>query len=224
MSFRTQHSGKPIASPAILERIGTAFRRAVRSFAADSKIPVVRFINDDRKIERMRPYLARQAATGRAGVAPSGVAQECTRVFLATKHTGENHGGVVRVHQGRPARHFAIGALSAPHDRLGPTTGGQSRERCRQRPRRGPRSRGHQEAGASTRPMARITVGSSGRGSSGTPFQYSSRPARRRAGSLEAKMSAASGAPLSQGEGVGAMPADVRNAPNPAHHCGAGSI
>ena len=176
MSFRTQHSGKPIASPAILERIGTAFRRAVRSFAADSKIPVVRFINDDRKIERMRPYLARQAATGRAGVAPSGVAQECTRVFLATKHTGENHGGVVRVHQGRPARHFAIGALSAPHDRLGPTTGGQSRERCRQRPRRGPRSRGHQEAGASTRPMARITVGSSGRGSSGTPFQYLSRP------------------------------------------------
>jgi hypothetical protein len=196
----------------------------VRSFAADSKIPVVRFINDDRKIERMRPYLARQAATGRAGVAPSGVAQECTRVFLATKHTGENHGGVVRVHQGRPARHFAIGALSAPHDRLGPTTGGQSRERCRQRPRRGPRSRGHQEAGASTRPMARITVGSSGRGSSGTPFQYSNRPARRGAGSREAKMSAASGAPLSQGEGVGAMPADVRNAPNPAHHCGAGSI
>ena len=63
MSFRTQHSGKPIASPAILERIGTAFRRAVRSFAADSKIPVVRFINDDRKIERMRPYLAWQAAT-----------------------------------------------------------------------------------------------------------------------------------------------------------------
>ncbi len=47
MSFRTQHSGKPIASPAILERIGAAFRRAVRSFAADSKIPVVRFINDD---------------------------------------------------------------------------------------------------------------------------------------------------------------------------------
>jgi len=92
VSFRTQHSGKPIASPAILERIGTAFRRAVRSFAADSKIPVVRFINDDRKIERMRPYLARQAATGRAGVAPSGVAQECTRVFLATKHTGENQG------------------------------------------------------------------------------------------------------------------------------------
>ena len=63
MSFRTQHSGKPIASPAIPERIGAAFRRAVRSFAAGSKIPVVRFINDDRKIERMRPYVARHAAT-----------------------------------------------------------------------------------------------------------------------------------------------------------------
>ncbi len=64
MSFRTQHSGKPIASPAILERIGAAFRRAVRSFAADSKIPVARVIDDDRKIERMPPYVARQAATG----------------------------------------------------------------------------------------------------------------------------------------------------------------
>ena len=119
MSFRTQHSGKPIASPAILERIGTAFRRAVRSFAADSKIPVVRFVNDDRKIERMRPYLSRQAATGRAGVAPSGVAQECTRVFLPTKHTGDNHGGVDRIHQGRPARHFAIGAVSAVSSAVG---------------------------------------------------------------------------------------------------------
>lgn len=74
MSCRTQHSGKTIATLEILERIGTAFRRAVRSFAADNKIPVVRFVNDDRKIERMWPYVARRAATGRAGVAPSGVA------------------------------------------------------------------------------------------------------------------------------------------------------
>ena len=127
-SFMTAHLGYPIPSPAIMDKIGTAFRGAVDRFADDNKIPVVRFGKDDRKIDVIRPYLARQAATGRAGVAPSGVAQECTRVFLATKHTGENHGGVVRVHQGRPARHFAIGALSAPDERLGPPAGGHGRK------------------------------------------------------------------------------------------------
>ena len=50
-------------------------------FADDNKIPVVRFGKDDRKIDVMRPYLARQAATGRAGVAAIGVAQEFAPVF-----------------------------------------------------------------------------------------------------------------------------------------------
>ena len=58
VSFLTQHLGNPIPSPAILERIGTAFRRAVGSFAADNEIPVVHFGKDDRKIDVMRPYLA----------------------------------------------------------------------------------------------------------------------------------------------------------------------
>ncbi len=84
-SFMTAHLGYPIPSPAIMEKIGTAFRRAVDRFAVDNKIPVVRFGRDDRKIDRMRPYLARQAATGRAGVAAIGVAQEFAPVFLATK-------------------------------------------------------------------------------------------------------------------------------------------
>jgi hypothetical protein len=84
-SFMTAHLGCPIPSPAILEKIGTAFRRAVDRFGEDNKIPVVRFGKDDRKIDRMRPYLARQAATGRAGVAAIGVAQEFAPVFLATK-------------------------------------------------------------------------------------------------------------------------------------------
>ena len=84
-SFMTAHLGYPIPSPAIMEKIGTAFRRAVDRFADDNKIPVVRFGKDDRKIDRMRPYLARQAATGRAGVAAIGVAQEFAPVFLATK-------------------------------------------------------------------------------------------------------------------------------------------
>jgi hypothetical protein len=91
-SFLTQHLGNPIPSPAILEKIGTGFRRAVRSFAADHEIPVVHFDKDDRKIDVMRPYLAAQAATGRPGVAAIGVAQEFARVFLATKHTGQTTG------------------------------------------------------------------------------------------------------------------------------------
>ena len=88
VSFLTAHLGYPIPSPAILEKIGTAFRRAVASFAEANRIPVVRFGKSDRKIERMRPYLARQAATGKAGVAAIGVAQEFAPVFTATK-TGQ---------------------------------------------------------------------------------------------------------------------------------------
>jgi hypothetical protein len=49
VSFLTQHLGNPIPSPAILDRIGTRFRKAVDSFAADNKIPVVRFGKADRK-------------------------------------------------------------------------------------------------------------------------------------------------------------------------------
>jgi hypothetical protein len=60
----------------------------VASFAEDNRIPVVRFGRDDRKIDRMRPYLARQAATGRSGVAAIGVAQEFAPVFTATKKGG----------------------------------------------------------------------------------------------------------------------------------------
>jgi hypothetical protein len=85
VSFLTQHLGYPIPSPAIMEKIGTAFRKAVDRFAAENKIPVLRFGKNDRKIDVMRPYLARQANTGRAGVAAIGVAQEFAPVFTATK-------------------------------------------------------------------------------------------------------------------------------------------
>lgn len=85
VSFMTQHLGFPIPSPAILEKIGTAFRRSVSRFAEDEHIAVVRFGKGDRKIDVMRPYLARQAATGRSGVAAIGVAQEFQNVVLATE-------------------------------------------------------------------------------------------------------------------------------------------
>jgi hypothetical protein len=88
VSFMTAHLGNPIPSPAILEKIGIAFRKAVDRFAADNKLPVVRFGKDDRKVKVMRPYLARQARTGRCGVAAIGIAQEFQNVFASTQRKG----------------------------------------------------------------------------------------------------------------------------------------
>ncbi len=42
VSFMTQHLGNPIPSPAIMEKMGTAFRRSVTLFAETNHIPVVR--------------------------------------------------------------------------------------------------------------------------------------------------------------------------------------
>jgi hypothetical protein len=85
VSFMTAHLGYPIPSPAIMEKIGTSFRRAVSRFAEDEHVPVVRFGKNDRKIDVMRRHLAAQAKTGRSGVAAIGVAQEFQNVFAATK-------------------------------------------------------------------------------------------------------------------------------------------
>ncbi|MFZ1285942.1 MAG: hypothetical protein WAR57_02760 [Candidatus Phosphoribacter sp.] len=76
--------GFPIPSPAVVERIGLRFRESVRRFADLNRIPVVRFTKGQRKIEVMRKHLARQAATGRSGVAAIGVAQEFQRVATCT--------------------------------------------------------------------------------------------------------------------------------------------
>ena len=56
-SFMTAHLGYEIPSPAIMEKIGTAFRGAVDRFADDNDIAVVRFGKDDRKIEGGCPEL-----------------------------------------------------------------------------------------------------------------------------------------------------------------------
>ena len=88
--FLTRHLGNPIPSPAIFERIGLAFRRSVSRFAAQHHIPVVHFARDDRKVERMQPYLAAQARTGCSGVAAIGVAQEFAPVFTGTQRDAPN--------------------------------------------------------------------------------------------------------------------------------------
>src|SRR6266567_1428482 len=83
VAFMTQHLAMPIPSPALMEKTGTKFRRAVESFASANGIPWVRFGKGDRKIDVMQPYLDRQAAAGRSGVAAVGVAQEFQRVWSA---------------------------------------------------------------------------------------------------------------------------------------------
>src|SRR6516225_944698 len=80
VAFMTQHLGMPIPSPALMEKISARFRRGVEWFASANGIPWVKFGKDDRKIDVMQPYLSRQAATGRSGVAAIGVAQEFQRV------------------------------------------------------------------------------------------------------------------------------------------------
>ena len=103
VAFMTQHLGMPIPSPALMEKIGTKFRRAVDSFASANGIPWVKFGKDDRKIDVMQPYLDRQAATGRSGVAAvgrgAGVPAGLGR--LPARHP--DRGAAVHLRQGRPA-------------------------------------------------------------------------------------------------------------------------
>jgi hypothetical protein len=72
VAFMTQHLGKPIPSPALMEHIGTRFRKAVESYADANEIPWVKFGKDDRKISVMQPHIEAQAATGKSGVAAIG--------------------------------------------------------------------------------------------------------------------------------------------------------
>ena len=82
-SFMMAHLKQPIPSPAIMEKIGTRFRRGVRDFAEAHQVPVVKFGKGERKQEVMRAYLVRQAGSGGPGVAAIGVAQEYQSVWSA---------------------------------------------------------------------------------------------------------------------------------------------
>ena len=93
VGFMTRHLGLPIPSPAVMEKIGTAFRRAVQTFAAAHRVPIVKFGKLDRKAEVMLPYLQRQAATGIPGVAAIGVAQEYQNVFASSERVNRGYTG-----------------------------------------------------------------------------------------------------------------------------------
>jgi hypothetical protein len=85
VSFLTQHLGNPIPSPAILEKIGAAFRNAVDALRRRQQDPGGALRQKRPQDRSDAPYLARQAATGRAGLAAIGIAQEFAPVFTATK-------------------------------------------------------------------------------------------------------------------------------------------
>jgi hypothetical protein len=94
VAFLSGHLGFPFPSPALFNKIGQRFRRAVESYAANNDIPWVKFGKDDDKLATMSPHLRRQASTGRSGVAAIGVAQEFQRVWDA--HEGKTSTGTPR--------------------------------------------------------------------------------------------------------------------------------
>jgi hypothetical protein len=88
-----RHLGQPIASPAVIEKIGNRFRRDVDVYARRHRLPVLHLAKpdrsrwDDRKLDHVRPYLARAERAGRYGVVAIVAAQEFQWVFTATKKT-----------------------------------------------------------------------------------------------------------------------------------------
>jgi hypothetical protein len=83
VAFLTGHLGFRFPSPALFKKLGDRFRKAVVAFAEANDIPWVRFGKGEAKLAVMAPHLARQASTGRPGVAAVGVAQEFQRVWTA---------------------------------------------------------------------------------------------------------------------------------------------
>jgi hypothetical protein len=96
--FCKEHLGQPIASPAVIEKLGTRFRREVKAFAAANQVPILQLKKpdrsrwDDRKLDHVRPYLDAAERTGRHGVVAIVAAQEFQWVFSATKKTGSTAG------------------------------------------------------------------------------------------------------------------------------------
>jgi hypothetical protein len=98
VKFLEGHLGFPISSPAVVDKIGNAFRRNVKGFAQRRHIPILQLNKpdrtrwDDRKLDHVRPYLDRAERAGRFGVVAIVAAQEFQWVFSATKQTGTTGG------------------------------------------------------------------------------------------------------------------------------------
>jgi hypothetical protein len=89
VTFFTRHRNQPIASPALFQQMGAAFRKRVEAFAEEHAIPVLRFTRDDRKVDVVQPYFRKAK---QPGVVAIGVAQEFQSVFAAYDHSAQEQG------------------------------------------------------------------------------------------------------------------------------------
>jgi hypothetical protein len=87
--FITGHLGKPIPSAALLGAIGNRFRREVKAFADAHDVPILQLKKpdrtrwDDRKLDRVRPYLDAAERERRFGVVAIVACQEFQWVISA---------------------------------------------------------------------------------------------------------------------------------------------
>jgi hypothetical protein len=117
VTFLCDHRGNSIPSPALFNKIGTAFRNAVSAFAAEHDVPMVRFTKEDRKLEVMRRYL--DAAT-EPGVVAIGVAQEFQSVFIGYQH-GKGQPGPPRFAFAKADRRVSVFYFYICDDDFGPS-------------------------------------------------------------------------------------------------------
>ena len=101
VTYLTSHLGNEIPSPALFQRMGERFRKAVNDFATDNEIPVLRLKRpdrtrwDDRKIDHVRPFLDAAEDNGRFGVVAIVAAQEVQKVFMGYERSKGEHGKAV---------------------------------------------------------------------------------------------------------------------------------
>jgi hypothetical protein len=85
VTYLTEHLGNPLPSPALFKHIGDRFRDAVRSFAEENGIPVLRLNTpdrsrwDDRKVDHVRECIDKATEPGVVAIV---VAQEVQKVFM----------------------------------------------------------------------------------------------------------------------------------------------
>jgi hypothetical protein len=81
-----EHRGQPIPSPALFGKITQAFKRELRTWAAQEGVPWLEFHKGERKDDVVQPYRERFIANGGSdGVVLVGVAQEKASTWRATK-------------------------------------------------------------------------------------------------------------------------------------------
>lgn len=126
-AFLTRHLGFPFPSPALFKQLGDRFRRSVRAFADAGDLPWVAFDKHDNKLEVMRPHLARQAATGRSGVAAVGwhrSSSGCGPPMSARRGPGQPSTASPRPTGASPATTFTCGTPTSARrlSRCAPTS------------------------------------------------------------------------------------------------------